>query len=176
MQPAVKKIRKKSKAKMRKIQRKGKKAISPVVATILLVSMVVMIALVIFLWFRGISKEAVTKFNGINVEVVCADVAFKATYSSGTLYVENTGNVPLYSMKMRVYGTGTYSTTDLHDSSTEWPEKGLNPGSAYSSTEFTTAISSATRVFFVPVLIGNSETGQKLYTCQEMYGQDMVSV
>src|SRR3989344_838916 len=92
---------------------KKKEGVSPVIATVLLVTMVVVIALIIFLWFRGINKEAITKFDGTNVEIICSDVRFDASYSSGVLYVINNGNVPMYSMKMKISDAGSFSTTDL---------------------------------------------------------------
>jgi len=44
-----------------------KKGVSPVIATVLLIAMVVVIALIIFLWFRGLTKEAITKFDVRNL-------------------------------------------------------------------------------------------------------------
>jgi flagellin-like protein len=42
---------------------KNKMGVSPVIATVLLVAMTVVIALIVFLWFRQIGKEVVTKFG-----------------------------------------------------------------------------------------------------------------
>ncbi|MEX2017326.1 MAG: archaellin/type IV pilin N-terminal domain-containing protein, partial [Candidatus Pacearchaeota archaeon] len=89
-------------------ERINRKGVSPVIATVLLVTMVVVIALIIFLWFRNINEEAVTKFEGTNVKVVCRDVEFESSYSAGTVYVLNSGSVPMYSMKMRIYEGGSY--------------------------------------------------------------------
>ena len=153
-------------------QRKG---VSPVIATVLLVTMVVVLALIIFMWFRNINKEAITKFEGTNVEVVCGDVKFESSYSSGDLYVLNNGNVPLYSMKVRVFSGGSYETTDLQDiADSNWPAKGLNPGLAFSSTTLGSLISGADKVLMIPVLIGLSESGeQKLHTCADNYAQEL---
>ena len=35
----------------------NKKGVSPVIATVLLVAMVIVLALIVFLWFRSLSKE-----------------------------------------------------------------------------------------------------------------------
>ena len=152
-------------------QRKG---VSPVIATVLLVTMVVVIALIIFLWFRNINKEAITKFDGTNVEIVCSDVSVDASYSAGNLYVINNGNVPIYSMKLRVYTAGSYETNDLHDIDSNWPQKGLNPGLVYSSSNPSSLISGAERVQIIPVLVGVNEAGEeKLHTCDDSFAQEL---
>ena len=61
-----------------------KRGVSPVIATVLLISMVVIIGIIIFLWFRGMVGETVTKF-GKNIELACEDVVFDASYSTSTL-------------------------------------------------------------------------------------------
>ena len=60
---------------------KNKMGLSPVVATVLLIAMVIIIGIIIFLWFRGFTHESITKFGVRNVELVCGDVNFQATYS-----------------------------------------------------------------------------------------------
>ena len=65
----------------------GRKGVSPVIATVLLVAMVVVLALIVFFWFKGLTKEAVTKFGGTNIEIVCNDVSFSSEYSNGVLTV-----------------------------------------------------------------------------------------
>ena len=42
---------------------KRKKGLSPVIATVLLIGIVIALALIIFLWFRGTMKPAITKFD-----------------------------------------------------------------------------------------------------------------
>jgi len=115
-----------------------KKGVSPVIATVLLIAMVVVIALIIFLWFRGLTKEAITKFDGQNIELVCMDVSFEASYSSGVLYIANLGNVPIFGMKMKILSDGSYQTVDL---SSGWPTSGLNQGATYSGDVCTFLIS-----------------------------------
>ena len=39
------------------------------------------ISLIVFLWFRGLNEDAITKL-GKNVELVCGDVSFSADYDS----------------------------------------------------------------------------------------------
>jgi len=155
---------------------KNKKGVSPVIATVLLVVMVVITALIIFLWFRNINKEQITKFEGRNVELVCGDVKFDASYSAGELYVMNTGNVPLYSMKIRIFEGGSYETKDIRDvSDSNWPEKGLNPGLTFSSADLTGFVGDAERIVLIPVLVGISADTEdkKIHICDDNYGQEV---
>ena len=91
-------------------QGKRKKGLSPVVATVLLISIVIAIAVIVFLWLRGFAGEAVTKFDGTNVELVCRDVEFKADYAGGQLSISNTGNVPIYNFKVKVTSQAGFET------------------------------------------------------------------
>ena len=149
----------------------NKKAISPVIATVLLIAMVVVIALIIFLWFKGMTKEAIVKF-GKNVELNCKDVSFDASYSSGTLSISNVGgNVPLFSMKIKEISEGSYETKDLRDLSKNWPDVGLNPGKVFSEQ---ITFSGVKKIIVIPVLLGNTESNiQKTFVCDEQYGKEI---
>ena len=154
--------------------RKNKKGVSPVIATVLLVAMVVVIGLIIFLWFKGITEEAVTKFGGKNIKLVCEDVEFLSDYSSATgmLSVSNIGNVPIYGIKARVSGQGSYQTLDMKDLPVNWPEIGLRQGGVFSGS--VSEFSGADQVLLIPVLIGASESGNQVYVCEERYGQEVM--
>ena len=78
----------------------NRKALSPVIATILLVSIALVLALIIFLWAKSFVGDAIEK-DGQAVELVCEDVNFKAEAYGTKLYIENIGNVPLYGVEIR---------------------------------------------------------------------------
>jgi len=141
------------------------KGVSPVIATVLLVAMVVVIALIIFLWFRGITQEAITKFGGTNVELVCNDVSFDASYSGYTLYIINNGNVPIFGIKLKTEWDGGYQMQYLNEITTSWPNAGLNQGGSFSA-----AIGlgeEINKITLIPVLMGNSKKGEKTFMCNE---------
>lgn len=144
---------------------KNKSGVSPVVATVLLISMVVVLALIVILWFLSMTEEAVTKFDGQNVEIVCRDVSFEASYGAGKLLMENTGSVPIFKAKVKKESAGEFTTEEI---STEppgnWPSKGLNPGKAVSLGY---DAGSASVITIIPVLVGESESGMNSYTCDE---------
>ena len=144
-----------------------KKGVSPVIATVLLIAMVVVIGLIIFLWFSGIMGEAVLKFDK-NIKLVCDDVKFDASYSEGDLYISNVGNVPIYNMKAKISEDGSHTTEDLDG----WPGTGLNAGGAFEG--FITE--DADKIVLIPVLLGKTSKGEeKSYVCNErQHGYEIV--
>ena len=144
-------------------QQKNKKAVSPVIATVLLIAMVIVIGLIVFLWFRGTIAEEKTKF-GKNIKLVCNDVEFEADYDNGRLDISNSGNVPIFSMKVKIFSDGSHTTKNLGDISNEWSETGLNSGRTFSG-DIKSSIGDANKIILIPVLVGNSESGEKTYTC-----------
>lgn len=152
-----------------------KRGISPVIATVLLIAMIIVIGLIIFLWFRGMVKEKVTKFEK-NIELVCNDVQFDKSYSSGNIYISNIGNVPIYSMKVKIFSAGSHETKDIKDiltpQSDVWPDEGLNQGKTFSGA--TTGIADKEKIILIPVLVGQSEEGQRTFVCDdELYGKEI---
>lgn len=155
------------------MNKKRKKAISPVIATVLLVGMVLVIGLIIFLWFRGFQQEAITKFGGTNVQLVCEDVSFEADYSGGILTLSNFGNVPVYQVRAKIFGDKSYSTAELEDFE-GWPSSGLTRGSVI-LIDLNAEISGSTeRIILVPVLLGRVKTGQKTYVCEDRHGKEII--
>jgi len=148
---------------------KEKKGLSPVIATMLLVAIVIIIGLIIFLWFRGINEEAITKFEGTNIKLICDEVAFEASYSEGLLYVINIGNVPIYKIKVRMQGEGSYTTETIEQ---DWPYLGLSQGGVYSGA-LNNSIG-AIKLFVIPVLVGESDSGDSSYTCEERHGYEII--
>ena len=160
---------------MKETRKRGNKGVSPVIATVLLIAMVIVIGLIIFLWFRGLTKEAVTKFEE-NVELVCEDVNFISDYSEtlGTLSLSNTGNVPIYSFRIKVFRIGEHETFSLENIDSSWPGTGLKQGGTFSSQDLSDDIYGAEKIIVIPVLLGTSQTGgEKIHVCDEAYGYEM---
>jgi flagellin-like protein len=146
--------------------RKNKRGLSPVVATVLLITMVIVIGLIIFLWLRGLNEEVITKFGEKNIRLVCDEVEFTADYDGVNLYISNIGNVPIYRVMLKIEGDGSHSTENIEDISTGWPSTGLNQGGAFSGV----VNLFGNEATIIPVLIGNSEKGKKSHTCEERVG------
>lgn len=151
-------------------KRLKKKAISPVVATTLLIAIVVIIALIVFLWFRTVIGDYGEKF-GKNIELVCDEVVLGASYSdsTGMLYVTNDGDIPVFKLNLKIESAGGYETTELNEIVPDWPEKGLKQGGVYSGD--ISSVGTPNEIILMPVLIGISDKGdKKTYACGEQYG------
>ena len=142
-----------------------KRAVSPVIATVLLISMVVVLAMIVILWFTSLTGEAITKFNGQNVEIICNDVSFEATYVGDVLSVLNTGSVPIYKINIKTEGPDGYQVIPIGDKE-NWPDKGLNQGKSFSVGNL--PYSSKDKITIIPVLLGESSSkGLKTFSCDE---------
>lgn len=143
-----------------------KKGVSPVIATVLLIAMVIVIALIMFLWFQGMGKESIEKF-GKNVALVCPEVSIDAGYDSGQLSISNKGNIPIYRINVVEYSPGSHKTRDIKEDlgMDSWPDKGLNSGQVFSgSYSFSSEI---TKIELIPVLVGESKGAKKRHVCEE---------
>jgi hypothetical protein len=137
-----------------------------------LVSMVIVIGLIVFLWFRGWQQDAITKF-GKNVEMVCEDIKFSASYdvTTGELGIVNDGNVNVYDMSVKISQAGSHETKSLKNDFTGWPSSGLSSGGAVSV--ILNLGSSVTEINVIPVLAGKSETGSKSFVCDDRHGKEI---
>ena len=147
-----------------------KRGMSPVIATILLVALGLILAVIIFLWARTFIGESVQK-EGRNIEQSCEEVSFEAEIflSNGKLSIENIGTVPIYGAELRkkqVIGeikkvgiitegiitagkTGTIPLGDLE------LEVGDN-------------------LIVIPVLLGETENYKKAFICDKVYGVEVI--
>ena len=151
---------------------KEKKGLSPIIATMLLIVIVIVIGLIIFLWFKGMNIEAITKFEGTNIKLVCDEVQFEASYSGGYLSILNLGNVPIYKVDVKMEGSGTHSTITLNEVENSWPYFGLPQGGAYYGA-FADDVGSI-KLIVIPVLVGKSDSGDLAHTCEERHGYEIL--
>lgn len=137
----------------------NKKGLSPVIATVLLIALVIILAMIIFLWFRGFTNESILKF-GKNIQLTCEDVEFRSSYDEikKELSILNDGDVPIYRMKINVRGEGESDTSDLSGFS------GLSNGGSV-VLDMGNSFSDASEITLIPVLRGNSDKGQADYVC-----------
>ena len=148
-----------------------KRGISPVIATVLLIALVIAIALILFLWFKNLVKEPITKEFGTNIELVCNELDFDGSYSSGRIYLRNNGNIPIYNLKIIVYKERGHETIDLNERLKEsgvssWPDYGLTQGGVFN--ENLDLGTDYEKIIFVPVLLGKNDKGDyRVVTCQE---------
>ena len=130
-----------------------KKALSPVITTILLILIAIILALIILVWARGFIREQLTKFDE-PINMACDDVSFSVSLVGDKLTVTNTGNVPIYRVGIKVGGIGSSDITYSEPLN-------LLPGSSDSVTFSGGGIS---RV--IPVIIGKTKDNSfKEYNC-----------
>jgi flagellin-like protein len=145
------------------------KGVSPVIATVLLIGLVIALGLVVFFWFRSFTQEAVTKFGGENIQLVCNNVQFQGSYSStdGTIAISNTGNVPIYDFNIEINGAGgAYTTSTISSLISTWPKIGINQGGVFSASIASSLPSGSTNIVLIPILMGSTSGGQEqVYTC-----------
>ena len=158
-----------------------KRSLSPVIATVLLVAMVIVIGAIVFLWMRGSVKEVIYKFGEENIELACGDVSFDVEYytniSGDTLYVVNNGNVPIADFKVQVITGGTKTTFNLvdkylvEDSSKKFIGITSGNGKEVSLTAEDN-VKNAEEILVIPILQGRTSEGiLKTYVCDEIYGE-----
>jgi len=153
----------------------NRKGVSPVIATVLLIAIVIVIALIIFLWFRGLAQDTIIKFDK-NIELVCSEVQFNAQYDGSILFVSNDGNIPIYGLNVQIdSGDGDYETLEInHDGDENWglDDNGLTQGFTYSSSR--SEFDGAKSIILIPVLKGSTETGTETHICEKRDGVEIV--
>ena len=150
------------------------RGVSPIIATVLLIAMVIIIGVIFLLYFKSFREETVTKFEK-NIKLVCEEVRFSASYdeTAGTLSVTNDGNVPIFNIEIKRVYSGGYESKGLSGLVSNWPSVGLNQGDGFSESISSYVASGTEKIILIPVLIGNSEKGKKSFMCDEQYGYEI---
>ena len=151
-----------------------KRGVSPVIAVILLIALVVVIGVIIFFWFKSMTQEAVVKFENENVKVVCERVSFDADYyGNGFLTISNVGNVPIYDFEVILKKAGSHSTQTLKEIFSQDTWIGLNQGSVFSK-DINDELGGVEKITLIPVLMGLNKDGEKkTASCEERHGMEI---
>jgi len=139
----------------------SKKGLSPIIATVLLVALVLVLASIIYLWARAFIPETIEK-DGSTIENSCPDVAFGASYSISTkkLTIQNNGNIPIYGIRYGVEKVGTLAYEDLYNTP-------IVTGGSVSYIPDEEA-SQGENIRVIPILLGKSSNGAlKGFACEE---------
>ena len=144
-----------------------KRGVSPKVATVLLIALVLVMLLIIFFWFMGTSEPAIQKF-GEDIKLSCEKLSFTADYSDGKLELKNNGNVPISDAKISVSRGGSDAVEDINNIVTNW--NGLSGGRTFSS-EVNINMNDVSEILVIPVLRGNGEGGEQDYVCDDEFGE-----
>ncbi|MDP1695839.1 MAG: type IV pilin, partial [archaeon] len=155
---------------------KEKRGVSPVVATVLLVTLAVILAAIIFLWAKSFIAENVLK-NGEVVENSCDDVVFNAEIRGSELKVVNQGNVALYGVAIRKIGAGTEETCyPLENDNAPTIKSGESRGEIpLGNNVCPFSLGAEDNFKVIPVILGENDNGErKAYTCDESFGEELV--
>ena len=150
----------------------NKRGVSPVIATVLLIGIVIIIALIISVWLFGFLGETVVK-NGRAVELSCDDVDFNADIFEGNLNIANTAQVPIYGFIVKKFGQGEILASEVTGDTIRSGETHSinlvgdhnifpNPGDDF---------------LVVPVLLGETQSSDRVaFTCHDETGKKVTAI
>lgn len=135
----------------------NKKAVSPVIVTVLLVAIVLVLAAIIFLWARSFVQEDVQKFNQ-PASTICSEVNVAISLDATGLKIVNNGDrVPIYKIELV---TNTNGNKNIISYPTE-----LNLQPQGSTSIDINAYQNV--VGIIPVLLGTKAGQQTSYVCDK---------
>jgi flagellin-like protein len=153
---------------MGEVKNRGKKGLSPVIATVLLIMLVLFLAAIVFLWARGFISEQIEKF-GKPVEEQCVGIDFSIAVVRGklgqhALEVVNHGNVDIYRLDIKKTLGGNSEVTKFKFNI---PSGSSEKGDTFLMMENKDSPESIT---VYPVLLGNVRgiDSNKVFTCVEL--------
>lgn len=140
----------------------GKKGLSPIVASVLLILLVLVLASIVFIWARGFIGEQIEKF-GEPIEDTCSIVQFEVARVDNTLEVLNKGEIDIRYLEVKMTKGGESITKSF-----DFP---VNKGEFRSGT-FSFSMSDddsvdPDEIIVYPALLGNlkGESASNAYTC-----------
>lgn len=148
----------------------NKRGVSPVIATVLLILIVIVLAAIIFLWARGFVSESVEK-NGRAVELSCENVNFQAEDfacpgSTCVIDVVNRGNIPIYGFDVKIRKTGETLVENR-------PGRTVGLGGSI-SIDIGNDVDLGNEVNVVPMILGETDGGKVVHTCEDRFGYALV--
>lgn len=132
-------------------QKRGVRAVSPIIATVLLISIVAVIAILILIWATYFVKEAVMK-NGVSIDQVCSELSLDASLDGTSLLVMNKGSTSISSLELRKTKAGNTETQRVTG-------LGAGAGGEYEVGDYE-------EIEIVPVLIGEVKNSKMLHVCE----------
>ena len=143
-----------------------KKAVSPVVSTVLLILIVIVLAAIIFVWSRSFIKEAITKNIGgtdKSVDQVCSSELNLKSFVNpdGSFGFTNNGNVPIYGFSLKLVDKTGGNSNVVND----YNNQSVNPGKSITVNSYN--YNNYYKVEIIPILLGKSSGGNQQYPCPE---------
>ncbi len=143
-----------------------RKGVSPVIATILLIAIVIVLAGIVFIWARGFIAEGIQK-RGEPVERACESVSFEAsvvqTGGNYVLEINNRANIPLYGFDVKILGEGEVSVHTILDQS-------IDIGSSVEIDLPASEFSGVEKIVVIPIILGTKGDAPTPYSCPDQFG------
>ncbi len=131
----------------------NKKGVSPVIATVLLIAIVVVVIAIIFVWSKSFIKESIQK-KGLPAEQACSQINLQKSCSDGILSITNMGNIPVYQFDVKKNLEGRTVLQHSND------EIGIGE-----SIEVFLGSECPSNYKVIPAILGNAKDARKVYTC-----------
>ncbi len=154
----------------------SERGLSPVIATLLLITIALLLGAIIFLWAKAFIGEKSEKFNE-PVENACLSVNFDAEayngIGTGTIAIVNKGNVPLYGIQIQKVKDGAIENLEsarCKEKLGAGKEITINNGE---SCFITSNIEKGQEIFIIPVILGEKGNVREPYTCDRKYGRSL---
>ncbi|MBS3084013.1 hypothetical protein J4423_04375 [Candidatus Pacearchaeota archaeon] len=153
-----------------------KRGVSPVIATVLLIMIVVVLAGIVFIWARGFLSESAVK-GGKSVETSCADVNFEVQLifnaeecnGNAAIDINNIGNIPIYGVQVLRYDSSSGSIDNV--ALLDQPFDGGTVTMGESSFAcIGISVSSGDTFRIIPKLLAEKGERKIAYTCPEENG------
>ena len=132
---------------------KNKRGITPVIATLLLIAMVVVIIAIIFMGSKNFVKESVQK-KGLPADQACLEIVIQKSCSDGVLSISNLGNIPIYQFDIKK-NLGARTVLQHSDDAVGIGE----------SVEVFLGVECPTNYKIIPYILGSGKSANKVYNC-----------
>jgi flagellin-like protein len=159
----------------KQISKLQKKAVTPLVSTVILIMIVVVLALIIIAWSGVFFKEAITKEiagEKKTAEQRCSEIVVESFINpepDETFGFKNIGNIPIYSIKIKLSDFNGGSSIITMD---EFTGGVVNPSFSVTLIDIESGgkliHSNYEQVKIIPILLGTSESGEvQKFQCPE---------
>jgi hypothetical protein len=154
-----------------------KRGVSPVIATVFLILLVIIIGVIILIWYRSFIEEKAQKDLGSGrpepLERACEYVEFtseaKIVGSSLEISLGNNGNVPIYGVEVRKEGLASVDIIGVQKSRND----AITSGDSETLSLDASGVSVGDEILIVPIVLGELGEYKKAYTCEEDFGMSV---
>ncbi len=154
---------------------KWKRGVSPIIATMLLIAIALVLAVIIFLWAKSFVGEKLQKDLGYGpeaIETVCEKVDLSANAIKDGAYLKisaiNRGNIPIYQLQVKKKGISSRQIINDKLAFTGPRAQGsLLSGEAGTAQDKIISVSKDDKIIIIPIILGEIDEKTKGYLCEK---------